>query len=170
MILEFKGKKPVINDGVFIAPNATVIGDVILNDNSSIWFNAVLRGDDEQIIIGKNSNIQDGCILHGDFKTILGDNVSVGHGAILHGCTIGDGTLIGMGAIVLNNAKIGKNCLIGAGSLVGEGMVIPDGMLAIGNPAKIVKELSDAFKDRILHATHHYVECKEFYKDINEVK
>jgi carbonic anhydrase/acetyltransferase-like protein (isoleucine patch superfamily) len=129
----------------FIADNASVIGSVILENNVSVWFNAVLRGDNEPIHIGANSNIQDGAVLHTDPGTPLtvAADVSVGHQASLHGCTIGEGSLIGIGAVVLNHAVIGKNCLIGANALVTEGKVIPDNSLVIGSPGKVVRILSE---------------------------
>jgi carbonic anhydrase/acetyltransferase-like protein (isoleucine patch superfamily) len=119
------------------APNATLIGRIILRRNASVWFNAVLRGDNEPIEIGENSNIQDGAVLHTDMGSplIIGENVTVGHLAMLHGCTIGEGSLIGIGAVVLNGAKIGKGCLIGAKALIGEGKEIPDGSLVLGRQA-----------------------------------
>jgi carbonic anhydrase/acetyltransferase-like protein (isoleucine patch superfamily) len=130
--------------GQFIAPNATVIGDVVLHENASVWFNCVLRGDADRIVIGKGSNIQDGTVMHADpgFPLTVGENVTVGHSAMLHGCTIGDGTLVGIGAVILNGAKVGKGCLIGAQALVTEGMEIPDGSLVLGMPAKIKSQLN----------------------------
>lgn len=127
----------------YIAPGAQVIGQVTLGDMASVWFNAVLRGDSEPIVVGNGSNVQDGCIFHVDpgFPLTLGQNVTVGHGAIVHGCTVGDGSLIGMGATILNGARIGKGCLIGAGALVTEGKEIPDGAMVIGQPGKVVRTL-----------------------------
>ena len=124
---------------VYIAKNATVIGDVVLGENVNIWYGAVLRGDSGKITVGDGSNVQDNCVLHEEVT--LGKGCSVGHGAILHGCTIGDNTLIGMGAIVLDGAKIGCNCLVGAGSVVTGKMDAPDGSLILGNPATVVKPL-----------------------------
>lgn len=131
-------------DDWFIADNATVIGSVVLKQNASIWFNAVVRGDNDVITIGENSNIQDGSILHTDPGILLtvGRDVTVGHLAMLHGCTIGDYSLIGMGAILLNRCVIGRECLIGAGSLIPEGKVIPDRSLVIGSPGRIIRQLS----------------------------
>ena len=132
-------------DGEYwIAPNAVVAGHVILKKNASVWFGAVLRGDNDPIIVGENSNIQDNSVLHTDVGSplIIGDNVTVGHMVMLHGCTIGDGTLIGIGSVVLNGAKIGKNCLVGAGALITEGKEFPDGTMILGAPAKVVRELS----------------------------
>lgn len=128
----------------YLAPGAVVIGDVRLASGASIWFNAVLRGDNEPITIGMGSNVQDGCVVHTDpgFPVEIGEDVTVGHNAIIHGCSIGNGSLIGMGATVLNGARIGERCLIGAHSLVREGMEVPDGSLVIGVPARIVRSLN----------------------------
>lgn len=127
----------------WIAPDASVIGKVKLEVNASVWFGAVLRGDNELILVGENSNVQDGCVLHTDMGAPLsiGKNCTIGHRAMLHGCVIGDNSLIGMGATILNHAKIGRNCLIGANALISEGKVIPDNSLVIGVPGKIVREL-----------------------------
>ena len=122
---------------VYIAPDAVITGDVILGENVSVWYGAVLRGDDGSITVGAGTNIQDRCILHE--KTVIGNNCTLGHGAIVHGCTIGDNTLVGMGAIVLTGAVIGNNCVIGAGALVTGKTVAPDGSLLLGSPAKVVK-------------------------------
>lgn len=144
----------------FVADNATVLGRVTLALDASIWFNAVLRGDQEEIAIGQRSNIQDGCVLHTDpgFPLTVGKGCTVGHQAMLHGCTIGDNSLIGIKATVLNGAKIGRNCLIGAGALVPEGMEIPDNSLVIGVPGRVKRELSDADADKLRHGAAHYVE------------
>ena len=123
---------------VYIAPNATVVGDVTLGENVSIWYGAVLRGDHGAIVVGDGSNIQDNCVLHE--HTVIGKNCTVGHGAIVHGCTIGDNTVVGMGSIVLTGAVIGENCVIGAGAMVTGKMVAPAGSVLLGNPAKVVKE------------------------------
>jgi carbonic anhydrase/acetyltransferase-like protein (isoleucine patch superfamily) len=133
------------DDEYWIAPNAVVLGNVILKKNASIWFGAALRGDNDPITVGVNSNVQDNSVLHTDSGSPLtiGDNVTVGHLVMLHGCTIGDGSLIGIGSIVLNGARIGRNCLIGAGSLITEGKVIPDNSMVMGSPGKVVRELSD---------------------------
>jgi carbonic anhydrase/acetyltransferase-like protein (isoleucine patch superfamily) len=149
-----------IDNSVFIAPGAQVIGDVTIGENSGIWYNAVVRGDSQAITIGKNTNVQDLAVLHVDktFTLSVGDNVTIGHSAIVHGCTVGNNVLIGMGAIVMNGAKIGNNCIIGAGALVTENTIIPDGMLAFGRPAKIIRELSDAEKQGIIDNAMLYVE------------
>ncbi|MGN1024045.1 MAG: gamma carbonic anhydrase family protein [Lachnospiraceae bacterium] len=136
---------PTIDPSVYLAEGAICAGSVQIGKDSSVWFNAVLRGDSDSIQIGTRSNIQDGCVLHTDpgHPIRIGDEVSIGHGAILHGCTVGDHTVVGMGAIVLNGAVIGKDCLIGAGALVTGGTVIPDGSLAFGSPAKVIRPLTD---------------------------
>lgn len=138
-------KKPEISGKAYIAPSADVIGDVVINENGSVWYQAVIRADNDRIEIGCGSNIQDSCVLHADagYPVKIGDYVTVGHGAIIHGCEIGDNTLIGMGAIILNGAKIGKNCLIAAGALVTQGKEIPDGSMVMGSPAKIRRELTE---------------------------
>jgi carbonic anhydrase/acetyltransferase-like protein (isoleucine patch superfamily) len=145
---ELDGVRPDLPDpaSVWIAPNACVLGKVRLMAEASVWFGAVLRGDNEWIEIGARSNIQDNCALHTDmgFPLTVGTGCTVGHMAILHGCTIGDGSLIGMGATVLNGVKVGRNCLIGANALVPEGREIPDGSLAVGSPAKVVRALNEA--------------------------
>lgn len=152
-------KKPLLNKKSFIAPNATIIGAVTLEENSSVWYNAVLRADIAEIILGKNSNIQDGCVCHVDFDkpVIIGENVTIGHNAVLHGCTIGNNTLIGMGAIILDGAVIGDNCIVGAGALVLQNSVIPAYSLVLGNPAKIKKTISDIEIQRVIENAKNYV-------------
>jgi carbonic anhydrase/acetyltransferase-like protein (isoleucine patch superfamily) len=143
----------------WIAPNAVVTGNVIMKKNSSVWFGAVLRGDNDPITIGENSNVQDNSVLHTDVGSPLtiGDNVTVGHMVMLHGCTIGDGSLIGIGSIVLNGAKIGRNCLVGAGALITEGKEFPDGVMILGSPAKVVRELAPEQAARMGAGALHYV-------------
>jgi len=143
----------------WIAPTAVVIGHVKLEHNVGIWFGAVLRGDNELILIGEGSNIQDGCVLHTDMGAPLtvGRNCTIGHQAILHGCAIGDNTLIGMGATVLNHARIGRNCLIGAKALITEGKVIPDNSLVMGVPAKVVREVSAEMAEELKRSAKNYV-------------
>lgn len=152
-------KVTLLGEGQFIAPNAAVIGDVTLHENTSVWFCCVLRGDAERIEVGAGSNIQDGTVLHADpgFPMIVGENVTVGHNAMLHGCTIGDGSLVGINAVVLNGAKVGKGCLIGASALVTEGMEIPDGSLVLGSPAKIKSNLSAEQQLALKLNAEHYV-------------
>jgi carbonic anhydrase/acetyltransferase-like protein (isoleucine patch superfamily) len=150
----------------FVAHNATVIGTVVLHDQSSIWFNAVVRGDSDVITIGERTNVQDAAVLHADpgFPLTLGKNVSVGHQAMLHGCTVGDGSLIGIGAIVLNGAVIGKGCLIGAGALVPEGKTYPDGVLVVGSPGKVVRELRPEEIQGLLQNAEIYVQRAKLYR------
>ena len=157
---EFRG------GGHFVAPNATVIGSVVLDDLSSVWFNAVIRGDNEPIVIGPESNIQDGSVLHTDpgKPLTLGRGVTVGHKAMIHGCEIGDYSLIGINAVVLNGAKIGRHCLIGANALVPEGMEIPDGSLVLGSPARIKRELTETQRKELELSARHYVENASRYK------
>ena len=145
MMVSFGGKNPRDHGAAFVAPNATLIGDVVLEPGATVWYGAVLRGDDGTLTIGENSNVQDNAVLHCDKNggVTLGKNVTVGHSAIVHGCTVGDGTLIGMHATLLNHCTVGKNCIIGAGALVPEGMVIPDGMVAVGVPARVIKPVTE---------------------------
>jgi len=143
---ELDGVSPQVpgSGNFWVAENATVLGDVVLHENASIWFNAVLRGDNDPITIGENSNVQDGSVLHTDVgcPLTIGSDVTIGHMVMLHGCTIGDESLIGIGTTVMNRAVIGKNCIIGAHSLIPEGKVIPDNALVMGAPGKVVKQLS----------------------------
>ena len=145
MIYKLGDKEPKINGKVYIAESADVIGDVELSDGVNIWFGAVLRGDIEKIIIGKNSNIQDNVTVHTDLgiPCVIGENVTVGHNVIIHSCSVGDNTIVGMGSTVLNRTKIGKNCMIGANSLVTHSIPTEDGVLILGSPAKIVRKLSE---------------------------
>jgi len=154
-------------DNFWIAPNADVIGQVTLGTNVSIWWNAVLRGDNDPIIIGKNTNIQDGCVLHTDpgFPIHIAANVSVGHMSMLHGCSIGANSLIGIGSVVLNGAKIGANCLIGAKSLITEGKEIPDNSLVMGSPGKVIREVTQAQKAELRHIVDGYVSRWKRYRD-----
>lgn len=152
---------------VFIAPDASVIGNVQLGNQASVWFNAVLRGDSDAITIGDRTNIQDGAVLHVDpgYPLMIAEDVTVGHKAMLHGCSIGSGSLIGINAVVLNGAKIGKGCLIGANALVTEGMDIPDGSLVLGSPAKVKKTLSQEQLDGLLQSAKTYVEKAAYYNE-----
>ena len=153
-------KKPTVHPDAFVAFNATVRGDVRIEEGASIFYGAVLRGDDGTLTIGKNSNVQDNAVLHCDIGgcVTLGENVTVGHCALVHGCTVGDGSLIGMHATLLNHCVVGKNCIIGAGALVPEGMVIPDNSVAVGVPARVIKQVSAAQVEANLHNAAHYVE------------
>lgn len=143
---------------VFLAEGSRIIGDVEIGKNSSVWYNAVIRGDSNKVVIGENTNIQDNAVLHqsDNAPLIIGDNVTVGHGAILHGCTIGNNVLIGMGAIILDGAVIEDNCIIGAGALVTQNKIIPAGSLAFGNPAKVVFRITEEDKDSILKNANQY--------------
>jgi carbonic anhydrase/acetyltransferase-like protein (isoleucine patch superfamily) len=149
----------LVGDGHFVAANATVIGHVRLLPESSIWFNCVLRGDNEPIEVGAGSNVQDGCVLHTDpgFPLTIGAGVTVGHKVMLHGCTIGDNSLIGIGSTILNGATIGRNCLVGAHSLITEGKSFPDGSLILGSPAKAVRELTAEEIAGMTESARHYV-------------
>lgn len=161
-------KQPeMIGEGHFVAPSADVIGDVVMHSNSSVWFQVVLRGDNERITIGENSNIQDGSVCHTDpgYAVNIGKNVVVGHKAMLHGCTIGDDSLIGMNAVVLNGAVIGKGCVVAANSLVTENMVIPDGAMVMGIPAKIKGEIRDDIRQRMKQGALAYVDKAQFYTE-----
>jgi carbonic anhydrase/acetyltransferase-like protein (isoleucine patch superfamily) len=161
LIYGLEDRVPVLEGGgQFIAANATLVGMVRLKSDASVWFNAVLRGDNDWIVVGAKSNIQDAAVLHADagIPLHIGDYVTAGHKAMLHGCTIGDNSLIGIGSIVLNHAKVGKNSIVGANSLITAGKEFPDGVLIIGSPAKVVRELND---EEIRHNTwsaEHYVE------------
>ena len=159
-------RKPVLGHEAWVAPNATVIGDVRLGDHASIWWNAVLRGDNDTITIGACSNIQDGSVLHADqgVPLTLGASVTVGHLVMLHGCTIGDESLIGIKSVILNNAVIGRHCIIGANSLIPEGKVIPERSLVMGSPGKVVRELSDEEVARLRLAAQGYVENARRYR------
>ena len=165
MIYRLADLTPKVNESNFIAPNATLIADVSLGKQTSIWFNVVIRADVASINIGEQTNIQDGSILHVDaqFPMTIGNKVTVGHKVMLHGCTIGDNTLIGMNAVVLNGANIGKNCLIGANSLVTENMQVPDGHLVMGSPAKIIKPLDESTRAMFTKSAMHYVENGQRY-------
>lgn len=159
-------KVPQLAASVWIAPNATLIGDVRLAENVSIWWNAVLRGDNDPITIGANTNIQDGSVLHTDagIPLTLGRDITVGHLVMLHGCTIGDGTLVGIKSVVLNGAVIGKHCLIGANTLIPEGKIIPDRSVVMGSPGKVVRELTDEQLARFARNAPHYVQNAQRYR------
>ena len=165
MIYTLGDRRLSAGDNVWIADNATLIGSVELGNNVSIWFNCVLRADNDVIRIGDDSNIQDGSVLHVDpgAPLTVGKGVTVGHKVMLHGCEIGDYSLIGINAVVLNRVKIGKNCIIGANALVPEGMEIPDGSLVLGSPAKIVKPISDGQRMMLQMSAMHYVENGKRY-------
>jgi carbonic anhydrase/acetyltransferase-like protein (isoleucine patch superfamily) len=163
------GERKVVFHGEewFIAHNATVIGTVVLHNQASVWFHAVVRGDNDIITIGERSNIQDAAVLHVDpgVPLKLGKNVSVGHQAMLHGCTVGDGTLVGIGAIIMNRAVIGSGCLIAAGALIPEGKTYPDGVLILGSPGKVVRELKPEEKEGLLENADIYVRRSKLYRE-----
>lgn len=167
MLFSISGRQVcLVGEEHYVAHNATLIGSVELHNQASIWFNVVIRGDNDQITIGERSNIQDGSVLHTDpgYPLRVGRDVTVGHLAMLHGCEIGDGSLVGIGAVVLNGAKVGKGCLIGANALVPEGMVIPDGSLVVGSPAKVKRTLSEEQQQGLLENAAHYVENMQRYR------
>ncbi len=171
-IYELDGVAPQLGNDVWVADSAQVIGNVVLGDNASVWFGAVLRGDTETLTIGRNSNVQDLSVLHADIgcPLTIGENVTIGHQVMLHGCTIGDNALIGIQAVVLNNAKIGRNCIVGAGSVVTEGKEFPDNSLIIGAPAKAVRTLDDAAAARLRQSAEHYVDnARRFAKGLKKI-
>tara|TARA_B100000767_G_scaffold272973_1_gene301930 strand:+ start:1469 stop:1981 length:513 start_codon:yes stop_codon:yes gene_type:complete len=169
MFYDLENKK-IKNAGEnWVAPNASIIGDVTLEKNTSIWFNATLRGDVDNIYVGEGSNIQDGSVLHTDpgYPLKIGKNVTIGHLVMLHGCTIADNSLIGIGAVILNGAKIGKNCIIGAKALITENKEIPDNSLVIGSPGKIVRKVTDQeVKSITKNAIHYQDNWKKYFKSI----
>lgn len=157
---------PQIDPSAYVTDSAHVIGKVVLGPHVSIWFGATLRGDNEPLTIGENSNLQEGCVAHSDigYPLNIGKNVTVGHQAMLHGCTVGDGSLIGIQAVILNGAKIGKNCLVGAGALVTEGKEFPDNSLIIGSPAKAVRTLSEEQIAGLKANSANYAERATYFK------
>lgn len=158
---------PDIAPSAYVTDTATVIGRVTIKDNSSVWFQVAIRGDNEDITIGRNCNLQEGAVLHADpgFPLTLADNVSVGHQAMIHGCSIGEGSLVGIQAIILNGAKIGKNCLVGAGALVTEGKEFPDNSLILGAPARAIRTLNEADVANLQRIANSYVERAREFKD-----
>ena len=171
-LYELDGVAPQLADGTWVADSAQVMGAVVLGENVSVWFGAVLRGDTEPLTIGRNSNVQDLSVLHADVGSPLtiGENVTIGHQVMLHGCTIGDNSLIGIQAVVLNNAKIGRNSIVGAGSVVTEGKEFPDNALIIGSPAKVVRTLDDAAVAKLRASAEHYVENgRRFAKGLKKI-
>ena len=166
MIYEFKNKTPTLDKDSWVASNAVLIGKVILKKDANVWFNVVLRGDIEPIIIGEGSNVQDGSVFHTDpgCPLTLGKNVTVGHMVMLHGCEVGDDTLIGIGSTILNKTKIGKNCIIGAHTLITENKIIPDRSLVLGSPGKVIRQVTDKEVEEIRENAKHYVENYKKYK------
>ena len=165
MIYSLGDRHVVLRGDNFVADNATLIGSVVLEKNASVWFNAVIRGDNDLITVGEDSNIQDGSVLHTDpgVPLTIGKGVTVGHLVMLHGCTIGDYSLIGINAVVLNGAQIGKYCIIGANAFVPERAVIPDGSIVMGSPGKVVKQIQDFHKTILEGSAAHYVENAKRY-------
>ncbi len=166
IIRAFGDQSPILGDEVFLADGSVVIGDVILGRRSSVWFNAVIRGDAGKIRIGQQTNIQDGCVVHvtsGKFDTRIGESVTIGHRAVLHGCTIGEVSLIGIGAIVMDGAEIGAESIIGAGSLVAPGSKIPTHSLALGSPARVVRALTEAEVEFLHQSARNYVGYASLY-------
>ena len=161
------GKSPEIHPDTWVAPDANVIGDVVLEEGASVWFSATLRGDNEQIRVGEGSNVQENCVMHTDmgFPLTIGKNCTIGHKVMLHGCTIGNNSLIGMGAIILNHAVIGDNCLIGAGALITEGKEIPPGSLVMGAPGKVVRQLDGAAIARLTKTAMGYQSNMRRFRD-----
>lgn len=160
------------DDRYWIAPGADIIGDVTLGDDVSVWFGAVIRGDNDPITIGARTNIQDGAVLHSDdgLPLTIGADVTVGHKAMIHSCEIGDNTLVGIGAVILARARIGKNSIVGAGALVPEGKEYPDGVLLIGQPARVVRELTPEQIGKLTHSAAHYVRnWRHFKRDLTKI-
>ena len=165
MIFALADASPTLGEHHFVAPGAALIGNVTIGRDVSVWFNAVLRGDNDIITIGNGTNIQDGAVLHVDpgVPLTIGERVTIGHKAMIHGCTIGDGSLIGMNAVVLNNAVVGKHCLIGANALVTENMLIPDNSLVLGSPAKVVKAVSEQARLGMEAGAQSYIDKIDAY-------
>lgn len=170
-ILPVNGVTPTIGKDCFIAPNATIVGDVIMGEACSVWFNAVLRGDVNAIRMGNKVNVQDNAVIHCTFEktqTVIGNNVSIGHLAIVHGCTIEDNVLVGMGAIIMDNAVIGSNSIIAAGAVVLEGMIVEPGTIYAGVPAKKVKEISqEKIEGQINRIANNYIKYSSWFKDVD---
>lgn len=166
MIKAINGNIPQIAENCFVAENAAVVGEVVLGEESSIWYGVAIRSDMDKTIIGNKTNIQENSTVHNDFgiPTVIGDGVTIGHNCIIHGCTINNNVLIGMGSIILNGAEIGEETIIGAGSLVTQNKVIPSGVLCMGSPAKIIRELTEEEKKSIRESAKHYVELANLHK------
>ena len=166
-IYALNGVSPTMHDDTWVAPDANVIGNVVLEEGVSIWFGVTMRGDHDKIRMGAGSNAQESTVMHVDpgFPLTVGKNCTIGHKVMLHGCTIGDNTLIGMGATILNGAKIGKNCLIGAGALITENKVIPDGSLVMGAPGKVVRQMDERALAMLTHAAEHYQANMKLFRD-----
>ncbi|MBK9510601.1 MAG: gamma carbonic anhydrase family protein [Cytophagaceae bacterium] len=168
LILPVKEKSPQYGENCWFAPNATLVGDIKMGNDCTVWFNAVVRGDVNSIIMGNRVNIQDGAIIHCTYQktvTTIGNNVSIAHNAIVHGCTIEDEVLIGMGAIVMDGAVIGKNSIIGAGAIITQNTIVPPGTIWAGNPAKYIKDVSKDLGEVFMRTANNYVMYSEWFKD-----
>ena len=171
-LYQLDDERPQLADSAWVADSAQLIGQVELDEDASVWFGAILRGDAERLRVGKGSNVQDASVLHADpgYPLVLGDHVSVGHQVMLHGCTVGDGTLIGIQAVVLNGARIGRHCLVGAGALITEGKEFPDGSMILGAPARVVRPLTAEQIAGLQRIAEHYVEnAKRFRAGLKRI-
>lgn len=170
MIITYENNTPEISDEAFVAESADLIGSVIVEKESSIWYNTVLRGDIAKIVVGEGSNVQDGTVVHVDWNmpTLIGKRVTIGHNAIIHGCTIGDKAVIGMGAVILSGAVIGEGAVIAAGSVVTEGTVIPPGSLVMGIPGKVKGEVNEKLAERMKHNKQSYIDLGKKYKETQD--
>ena len=166
MIYTLDGIAPTIGQGVWVAPDANVIGKIVLEDGANVWFGATLRGDNEVVHVGRGTNIQEDVVCHTDmgFPLTIGADCTIGHKAMLHGCTIGDNTLVGIQSVILNNARIGRNSIVGAGTLIPEGKTYPDGVLIVGVPGKVVRELTPEQIERLKLQAAHYVQQAERHR------
>lgn len=167
---QMRHRPELVHETAYIAPGAVVIGDVTLAEHTSVWFNAVIRGDSEAIRIGAGSNVQDGCVLHADpgRPCVLGERVTLGHGAIVHGAVVEDDVLIGMRAVVMNGARIGRGSIVGVGAVVLENMEVPPGSIVLGMPGRVVRPVNDRDRERIRHAAQHYIEAGKVYREARE--
>jgi carbonic anhydrase/acetyltransferase-like protein (isoleucine patch superfamily) len=173
MIGKYKDKLPKIHKSCFIADNVVIFGDVTIEEDASVWFSSVIRGDSNGILIGRGSNIQDNCTLHanpGQSPVLIGEYVTVGHNVMLHGCKIGNNSLIGIGTVVLDDVEIGEETIIGAGSLVTANKKIPAGVLCMGSPAKVVRELTAEERKQLRHTAEHYIEIAKDYSEMSKEK
>ncbi|WP_026885286.1 gamma carbonic anhydrase family protein [Clostridium beijerinckii] len=166
MIRSFKDKEPNLDGELYIAETAVIIGDVTIKRNANIWFGAVIRGDEASITIGENTNVQENCVVHVDYgyNAVIGDGCTIGHGAIIHGCTIKNNVLVGMGSIILNGAKVGNNTIIGAGSLITQNKEFEDGVLILGNPARVIRNLTEEEIEGIKKSYVSYLELSKDFK------
>ena len=167
MKLKYKDDQPQVHETCFVAEGVKLIGNVVIEENANIWYNAVIRGDIDQILIGKNSNVQDGTIIHCDIgqPTIVGNDVTIGHNSIIHGCVIEENCLVGMGAIIMNGAHIGKNSLIAAGTIIPPGKIIPENSLVMGNPGQVMRKITNMDLEGMKKNTSLYLELAKEYKN-----